>query len=154
MKKVLLLLLILSLYSCKSGQAPAEEFAKAFISMERTACYGKCPVYKITIYGTGKAAYEGQANVAKKGTFQKTISKKDVVNLFNAFEKASFFDFNNEYTGQYSDLPPTYLTYQNKNEIKKTIKDYWKAPDELKNLEKMVDEIANTEGWEPQQELK
>lgn len=148
MKKILFtLLLLLPLISCKSGKTSADEYAKAFIIMERTGCHGRCPIYKITINGTGKAVYEGKEFVTRKGLYEKQLTKKEISSLFSSFEKASFFDFNSEYTGPMTDLPGTFITYQNNHEIKKTIKDFWEPPQELKKLEKLVDEVANSDGW-------
>jgi len=85
--------------------------------------------------------------VTKLGKHQKQLTKKELNALFNAFDKASFFDFKNEYAGPMADLPTTYITYQDNHEQKKTITDNWQAPQELKTLEKLVDEVANSEGW-------
>ena len=146
-KIVLMLVLLFSFYS-KNDKVTSQEHEKSFINMERTGCHGQCPIYKITVYGTGKAEYEGKMFVTKLGKFQKQLTKKELNALFSAFEKASFFDFKDEYNGPMADLPTTYITYQDKHKVKKTIKDCWQAPQELKNLEKLVEEVADSQGWE------
>jgi hypothetical protein len=145
---LVMIFLTLSGIFCKHPQKPnPDRFAKSEISLEKTECYGTCPVYSITIYGTGKVLYEGKRFVKKEGKYEKQLSQRQTSKIFNAFECASFFDFNSEYTAGISDLPTTYVTFQHRG-FKKKITDYYGGPDELKKLEKMVEDIAmSDEGW-------
>lgn len=120
----------------------------SIITLEKTECYGTCPVYTITIFGTGKVMYEGKKHVKKEGKYEKELKDNEVSKLFNAFECANFFDFKSEYTDELlMDLPTTYITFEHRG-FKKKIKDYVGAPEELKKLEKMVEEISEgDEGW-------
>ncbi|MBW8051199.1 MAG: hypothetical protein FVQ77_12830 [Cytophagales bacterium] len=117
------------------------------ITLQKTMCYGKCPVYTITIHGDGQSVYVGKKNVDKIGKYQKKLKISEVENLIKAFEDANFYNFKDEYSAKVTDLPTTYITYT-VNEKTKRIKDYYGAPDELKKLEKMVEKIASSEGWE------
>jgi hypothetical protein len=124
-------------------------FQSSVITLQKTECYGTCPVYTITIYGTGKVLFEGVKHVKKEGKFQKQLKPSEVNKLFNAFECANFSDFKNEYDEErISDLPTTYISFEHRG-FKKRIKDYYNAPEELKKLEKLVEDIAmNEQGWE------
>jgi len=136
--------------SCRKSKAASEfnRFENSTIILEKTPCYGTCPVYVITIKGTGEVMYEGKEHVTKKGKYQKKLSDKEVNKLFNAFECSNFSDFRSEYTEEVSDMPTTYLTFEHRG-YKKKITDYYGAPEELKKLEKMVEEIAESEeGWD------
>ena len=44
--------------------------------MTRTACYGTCPQYKITIYHHGLVRYEGKMFVDKIGCFEAMLSDR------------------------------------------------------------------------------
>lgn len=142
-------------YGCKSsaGQQLADSarvnrFDSSFIRLEKQECYGTCPVYIITIYGTGKVEYEGKKHVKRVGKFKKELFFQEINQLFNAYECANFFDFNREYDEpDLQDLPTTYVTFKHRG-FEKRIKDYYNAPEELKHLEKMVEKIAESEeGW-------
>ena len=109
-------------------------------------CRGKCPVYTITIYGDGRAVYAGKKNVDKIGPYEKKLEKSQITELVKAFNDANFFEFKDEYTSKITDLPTTYTTFTT-NDKTKQIRDYYGAPEELKKLEKMVEDIANSEGW-------
>lgn len=115
-------------------------------SFRKTECKGKCPVYFMEIYKSGKVSFTGTKNTDKIGKFTKQITKKELKKLIAAFEKAKFFDFKDEYSSQISDLPTTYISYTNKDKTKK-IRDYHGAPKELKDLELLLESIVNSANW-------
>ena len=116
-------------------------------SMTKTKCYGKCPAYTIEIYSNGRVIYNGLANVEKIGKFEKNINQTELSNLQKTFLDSKFFDFEDEYVSNATDLPTTYILFRNNGKEKK-IKDYHKAPKELKNLERLLEDIANsTTDW-------
>ena len=43
-------------------------------AIEKSPCFGKCPVYTMQIFKDGKVLYEGRMNTKKLGTFQKNIT--------------------------------------------------------------------------------
>lgn len=147
--KVLILLMpgLLFVQCRKQPSSSAGRFKDSRITMEKGACYGTCPVYSITISGTGKAEYEGRQFVDRVGTYEKQLNPREISQLFNAFECANFFDFQSEYTADISDLPTTWVTFEHRG-FKRKVKDYYQAPEELKKLEKMIEDIAmSSEGW-------
>jgi hypothetical protein len=148
MKYTLIIVLVLSAFlsSCKSP-ASLHKFEKSQIVMKKTECYGTCPVYKITLLGTGKAMYEGIKHVKKVGKFEKQLSAQETEKIFTAFEASNFTDFKEIYTEPVTDVSTTFITFVHRG-FSKTIEDYYNAPQELKKLEKMVEEVANSEGWE------
>ncbi|HFA49093.1 MAG TPA: hypothetical protein ENJ95_08755 [Bacteroidetes bacterium] len=118
-----------------------------FIEMKKDPCFGFCPVYSFKIDGKGNAVFEGQRNVPKEGTWARALSADETNQLFEAFEKAGFWDFEDEYTAQVTDLPTTWVSLRLAGKSK-TIKDYYGAPEGLKKLEKLVEGYAETDtGW-------
>jgi len=147
----LLSLLLTVLFSCKTKNKnqshEKSRFENSRISMTKGACYGHCPVYSIIINGNGKVEFEGRKNIKKVGKFEKELTEKEISKIFNEFECANFFDFHSEYTADITDLPTTYLTFEHRG-FKKEVMDYYDAPEELKKLEKLVEDVAlNEEGW-------
>ncbi|MCH8331339.1 MAG: hypothetical protein IH946_08145 [Bacteroidetes bacterium] len=116
------------------------------IELKKTSCRGQCPVYTIIIYTTGKMTYKGEKNVEKQGRYEKKMSEEGIEKLIKTFKAAKFWDFKDEYTSRITDLPTTFISFSNKGKTKK-IRDYHGAPEELKALEKMIEDIANAEGW-------
>ncbi|MDF2438551.1 MAG: hypothetical protein K0Q95_2927 [Bacteroidota bacterium] len=117
------------------------------IGYEKGACFGTCPVFKMTLNAeTNKATYVGTAHVDKVGTYEKAISDEEIMKLKAEFDKAKFLDMNDVYTNEISDLPSTYVSFS-MNGKTKTVKERYHAPKELKELELILDKIANSEGW-------
>lgn len=155
MKKLIhhlcLALLLMILFNCKSkSKSQSKEknrFENSRILMSKGECYGYCPVYSIIINGDGRVEFDGKKNVKKEGKFEKQLTEKEISKIFNEFECANFFDFHSEYTAEISDLPTTYLTFEHRG-FKKQVMDYYNAPEELKKLEKLVEDVAiGEEGW-------
>ena len=51
------------------------------ITLERTPCYGFCPVYKLTIGGHGTVVYEGKDFVSIRNREETTISRDEIDQL-------------------------------------------------------------------------
>ena len=41
--------------------------SQEFVSLERTPCFGRCPSYKVALYGDGRVEWVGKANVGTVG---------------------------------------------------------------------------------------
>lgn len=134
--------------SANTGQDNSGKAKTATITYERTACFGTCPSFKMTIEGEKmKAFYKGNSSVDKIGNYEKNISEDELTKLTNAFETYKFFEMKDEYTNEVPDLPSRYVTYSVDGKSKK-IKDRANAPAGLKEIEKMLDAVADGKGWE------
>lgn len=121
-----------------------EQFDKnSYIELKKDPCFGFCPVYTFRVDGTGKAIFDGQQNVDKYGQWVRQLSKEETASLFNAFAEADFWSFKDEYTDQVSDLPTVWITFSNQGRTKQ-VKDYFGAPSTLKDLEALVEAIAES----------
>ena len=119
-----------------------------YIELKKDPCFGFCPVYSFRVDGSGKATFDGLRNVDKQGHWERHLDKEEVAALFNAFLDADFWSFDDEYTDQVSDLATIWITFSHQGRTKQ-IKDYFGAPAKLKELEALVEEIAeSTSGWQ------
>jgi putative hemolysin len=130
---------------------PATEgtLATVIISLERTPCFGTCPVYKLTITGDGIVVYEGRDFVAVKGQQTSSISTAQVQDLVNAFEQANFLTLT-DYTEQTVTDLPSAITSMTIGGQTKTVNHYYgddSAPQQLPDLEAKIDEITNSKQW-------
>jgi hypothetical protein len=130
---------------------PATEgtLANVTITLERTACYGTCPMYKLTITGNGTVLYEGRDFVDVKGEQTSSISPAQVQDLVDAFEQANFLSLR-DYTDQKVTDSPSAITSLTINGKTKTVNHYYgddSAPQELTDLESKIDEIVNSKQW-------
>lgn len=148
MIRLLTLTLALTLtLSCGVSKKVYQFDNTSVIRMNRGPCFGTCPFYDITIDGTGLAQFKGKRFVEKIGDFTKTFTPEETNLLFKRFEKANFWDFQDEYTAEVTDLPTIFITFEHKGRSKK-IKCYYNTPEPLVELLTEVDRYANMEGWE------
>lgn len=128
---------------------PQPELQQAVITLERTACFGFCPIYKLIVYGNGQVVYEGKQFVKVTGTRTTTISQAAVRNLLLEFECINYFDLKDQYAGGPTDAPfaITSLTFGKRQ---KSVNHYLAspvAPKQLIELENKIDRIVNSQQW-------
>ena len=120
------------------------------ITLERTICCGRCPVYKLTIFGNGSVMYNGLEFVAIAGRHAANISKDKIQQLIAAFKKAGFFSLNNSYVEFMGIEDPFVITSLTINGKKKRVRHYLgdrSAPRQLKILEDEIDKIVCSDRW-------
>jgi acetamidase/formamidase len=128
------------------------------ITLERSACFGTCPVYKLTIKGDGTVTFEGKRFTKTTGTANGKISQSDFRALVGEFEKIDYFSLADAYTPgtkqcprSMTDLPSadTSITVKGKS---KSVAHYYGCGSEgvlakLTVLEKKIDEVTGTQRW-------
>ena len=62
------------------------------VSLERTACFGRCPTYTVTIAPDGAVEWTGTANVKVTGEQRAQLEPAALVELEAGIERAKFFD--------------------------------------------------------------
>ena len=158
-------LFILGLVACaprKAASPPAENSAKAnvaarpAITLERTACFGSCPVYTISVTPSGQVTFEGRAHVRQLGTATGQIPKQRVDALLVELERAGYFDFASRYAasapacGRYvTDLPSAISSATLGGRTKRIEHDHGcgSAPGALLVLEHRIDEVLGSGRW-------
>ncbi len=119
------------------------------LTLERTACYGFCPIYKLTVYGNGKVVYKGERFVKVTGTRTTTISQTAVRKLIADFQKINYFRLQDSYTGGHTDAPSA-ITSLTMGKKQKTVNHYLaspNAPTRLTELENKIDAVVNSKQW-------
>jgi len=158
MNRVLTLLifvfLVTSLVTAQSKKKSKKKLKEGFVEMKKTVCYGRCPVYTIRISTTGQAIYEGEKNVKKEGKYTKQLPASEVNALFEKFNQSNIYSLNDQYDDKrISDLPSTIITYSYNGKTK-SILDRYNGPEELKTLEGLIEQIAESDGWQKTEDKK
>lgn len=130
----------------RSAPRSVEDTTGRLITLETTACRGTCPVQVLTVFSDGLAVYEGRQHTEWTGTYERRLSKKEMLALVKQFRDARFFGFKDSYQEKITDLPTTYLTFKDNSRIK-TILDYFGTPVEIKKLEQAVLALLKKKGW-------
>lgn len=92
------------------------------------------------------ATYEGFNHVDRIGLFEAKVSKEQLQRLMNRFNEIKFFEMKDLYDDMVTDIPTYTVTYT-LNGKTKTVTDRFGSPQELRDAEKFMDEIANSLYW-------
>jgi hypothetical protein len=146
---------------------PNGPLADSAITLERGACYGSCPDYRVTIHGDGLVEFDtrddhfaGTAaqvhldynghNVLLPGRHSAHIDPAKFTELLDRFRAAHFFGLKAEYEASVTDNPTQKLTVR-VGAISKSVVDYVGTmagmPSEVRELEDAVDKAADTARW-------
>jgi hypothetical protein len=129
---------------------------KPVITLQRTPCFGSCPVYTLSVSPSGQVVYEGKAHVRRLGAATAQIPKQRVDALLVEIDKAGYFGFANRYTsaepacGRYATDSPSVISSATLNGRTKRIEhDYGcgAAPGALVVLERRIDEVLGSSQW-------
>ena len=65
--------------------------------LEKSSCYGSCPVYTATILADGQVFYEGKRHVQKIGGYTAKMQKKDIQSIDRMLLAIDFFQMEGRY---------------------------------------------------------
>jgi hypothetical protein len=148
--------LLLSLLACAPRKAVPPPVESAAITLERTACFGGCPVYRISVSPDGTISYEGKAHVRLLGAATGQVPAQRVTTLLSELDKAGYFSFANRYTsaeptcGRYAtDSPSVISSATLRGRTKRIEHDYGcgAVPGALVVLERRIDEVLGSARW-------
>lgn len=133
--------------------APVFSVPDTLIQMERTLCYGTCPAYELTIYGSGKVVFEGKEFTAHKGTAEGEMSREKLSKLLRLIKEINFMQIpsNPECESRMTDHPSVFLTVEIGNE-RNNITHYlgckgFEHEEELYKLETAIDSLSGAKRW-------
>jgi hypothetical protein len=138
------------------GEPAAAAAEPPVVTLERTPCFGTCPVYQVSISRSGTVRFVGKHHVIREGEATAEIPAARVDSLLRELEAGGYFGFADAYVmsspacGQYATDSPTVITSVSAGGRTKTIRHDFGcdgAPEELGRLERRIDEVASTAGW-------
>jgi hypothetical protein len=131
----------------QEAAAVTNNLRSVFITYRTTACMGKCPALILRIIGEKNLMiYEGKSNTPKIGRYEKKISDAELSKVVDAFDKINFFGLKDTYSTPALDLPSKFITYTINGKTK-TVEDQQQAPASLRELEKLLNDIAESSDW-------
>jgi hypothetical protein len=133
----------------RDGSAPV-------VTLERTPCFGSCPVYSLSVSRSGVVRFDGKKFVRHTGPDSAKISAAGVDSLLAEISAAGYYDFEERYTsgapacGRYAtDLPSVITSVTDGSRSRRIQHDRGcsDAPPALSRLESRIDEVAGTARW-------
>ena len=140
--------------SAAAGQAPADSAVR--ITLERGPCFGACPVYSVTLDGSGAVLFEGRRFVADTGISTGSVPPARVDGLVAELAAGGYFDFADRYRAgepgceRYAtDLPSVITEVRAGGRRKRIEHDHgcMEAPEALTRLEGRIDSVAGVARW-------
>jgi hypothetical protein len=121
------------------------------VTLERSQCYGTCPIYSLSITGDGKVSYQGKKYVKVIGAASGQLAASGLQRLVDMMMEADYFSLAvpDDCTDTVTDKPTvtTSLTWAGQTH---TIEDYHGngcAPPVLWTLESEIDVVAQSSQW-------
>lgn len=153
--------LLLALLPAAPPSLSDADLRNAVVTLQRSACYGDCPVYEVTVTGDGAVSYHGSEFVQVKGEHTARTSRDEFRKLVARFEQAGYFSIRKNYdyggcstrqlcrTGFLNDAPGAVLSLTLRGRTHEIHHAYGCtcAPEILFKLEAAVDKIAGTDRW-------
>ncbi len=116
-----------------------KEEEKVLIALSKTACFGDCPVYEVTIDKEGNLIFNGLQYVKEEGIQTFKLEENELKTLKDKLAKKDFNSFNDVYDDpEIMDLASTYITYNNKQVKIRLWKD---LPDELIDIHEYIGDL-------------
>jgi hypothetical protein len=137
----------------QSSAAPADSVV---LTLERTPCFGTCPVYRVTVTADGIVRFDGKSHVPRPGSAVGRVPKARLDSLLAELDAGGYFSFEEAYVvgspacGNAATDLPTVTTSVRLGGRSKRIEHYRgcaAAPEALSRLEERIDEVLNTAQW-------
>lgn len=128
-------------------QAPLEQVR---IGLQRGACLGSCPEYRIEVHGDGQVVYEGLRHVAVQGRHVYRVPVEEVARLVESAREKDLWSMKPAYSAEITDHPGYTVTLEVDGQLHR-IYDYVgrKAgmPRLVTEFEEEIDAVARTGAW-------
>ncbi len=111
-----------------------------FFKIERTSCFGRCPTYQISVFNSGYVLYHGKRNVEKIGFFEAQLNENQIKLILERANEINYFQLNDRYDGNMTDVPSTITLIQYNDDIKAVI-DRVNGPQPLKQFQQEMDDL-------------
>jgi len=124
--------------------------SEAVARIQRTACFGRCPIYVLTVYKDGTVIYNAEKWVDKEGTFQAKASTELFQKLLKKAEEIGYFSLDDLYDSDgVTDLPSTITTIRSEEDLKQIVNRY-QGPEKLADFEQYFDSLYLSLEWSEQ----
>lgn len=120
--------------------------------LSRGACYGKCPVFEVSVMSNGTAEYVGKFNVPRMGKHVAVIPSALLKTIKERAQTINYLQFSRTYpTDQslwISDVPTT-VTFVRLGDQFHKIRNNNDAPASLINFEQFLEQMLEGLDWKP-----
>jgi hypothetical protein len=126
------------------------------VSLERSGCLGKCPVFKLSLLSNGSVYFQGRHNVNRIGIYDTLLNKPELKKLVSEFNSSCFFRLRDKYDLNtcvgLTDLSSIVISVRT-NKVSKRVSfyigciDYHNEARLMTSLAKKIEDISNVKTW-------
>ncbi|QQR85504.1 MAG: hypothetical protein IPJ76_12900 [Flavobacteriales bacterium] len=127
------------------GSSPGDSL---FFTLTKTPCFGKCPAYTVNVYRSGYATYNGKSHVEKTGEYMAHVGMDTLALLLAKAEAIGFFDLQDVYDSQVTDLPSTTIVVAAGGRSKQ-VKARHQVPQQFKDFAAYAEGLLQPVAWKP-----
>jgi hypothetical protein len=134
---------------CTTENEPAPQQLRDddFIAIERTSCFGRCPVYTVTLHADGTVSWQGKEYVTQTGPATAQVDSAAARSVIEKFRSAGFRALCARYDRITTDVP-TALTTLRIGDDQKSVSDRADgAPEWLRELNREMELLVDTHRW-------
>jgi len=129
-------------------QAEARNHGVTEIGLERSPCYGTCPVYTVVIKADGTFRYKGERFVPRTGEHTGKVSVYGFNHLAQFIRDSGYADLQDDYSRTITDCPTAYTTAVIDGK-RKVVRNYADAgPEKLWAVEQLIDKLLLEAKWD------
>lgn len=125
--------------------APEKAAPKLLVAIERTPCFGRCPIYRAEVFDDGTLVFDGRRFTAVRERTEVKLTEQRLHELVARVEQSDFAKWKPSYEHRdMTDMPSTFVTFRDK-----TIRHYQgdkSAPMELTGLEYEIELLLDLGG--------
>ena len=127
--------------------------SEKLISIEKGACFGRCPIYKLQVHNDGSMVLEGKQFIEQVGPHVGMLDQSTLKNIKTQIEKLDWASFPEMFPTNISDLPSSKLVC---NIYGKSYATKWShgAPEDLAALAESLHQISKNHAWEKDPDVK
>ncbi|NNE30174.1 MAG: hypothetical protein HKN16_11090 [Saprospiraceae bacterium] len=151
--------LCLSLIACKGSKKASQDNTTQENSAEEMGvlpmelqiskgnCFGRCPVFELTIGPKGVMSYHGKMFVEKEGIWESSLTQEQLTEIQSKVMEANVFQYENEYRSGAMDYPQHSLRVV-LEEKEKMIAGDFALPNPIKGIIAHMDSLSNMGEWD------
>lgn len=136
--------------SSPSDDFPGQSSDSLVVSIQRTRCFGTCPVYTVQFFRSGYVLYEGNDHVEKIGKFYSYVDTEVLKQIGMKAESTGYFNLNDEYKNPHlTDFPTVYTEVRYRGKQKRVTHYDADPPPVLVEMEKFIDsKVDAIQNWQ------
>lgn len=117
------------------------------VQYHQDACFGRCPVYTLSLYDNGLLVYQGERFTEKPGLWYRLIGQRETQELIDSFQNLDFASYPSTFPSRVPDMAARSLRYidESGRDHKTTFKE--ERPDQLLELAERMLAMAEAEGF-------